>query len=357
MTNARLRFATSALIALTTSSGLACHSMGPRTVARSRFDYAAAIGDSWKRLMLLNIVKLRYADPPVFLEVASVIDQYTLEGIVNASGVFPGAIPDEDVFSATAIGRYGNRPTITYQPLYGEHFTRSLLTPVKPASVFSMVQAGWPIDAVFRACVRAMNGINAPGFSVDARPADPRWEPLLAAFRRLQLASALDLRVQREKGAERVLLVIRPGVSEELAADGRFIREALGIQPGLGELELVFGLLPRNDRELAMQTRSMLEVLGELALAIDVPAAHEADGRAAPSSRGSAAPQPGFRIHSSESRPGDAFVAVPYRDHWFWIDDRDFLSKRSFSLLILVGALAESGTPAQLPAVTISTGE
>jgi hypothetical protein len=153
-----------------------------------------------------------------------------------------------------------------------------------------------------------------------------------------------------------VLLVIRPGVSEELAADGRFIREALGIQPDLGELELVFGLLPRNDRELAMQTRSMLEVLGELALAVDVPAAHEADGRAAPSSRLSA-PQPGFRIHSSESRPGDAFVAVPYRDHWFWIDDRDFLSKRSFSLLILVGALAESGTPAQVPAVTISTGE
>ena len=51
----------------------ACHSYGARTVPRDRFDYSSAVGTSWKQQMLLNIVKMRYGEPPVFMEVASVI--------------------------------------------------------------------------------------------------------------------------------------------------------------------------------------------------------------------------------------------------------------------------------------------
>ena len=46
-------------------------SIGPATVPHDRIYYATAIGDSWKAQPLLNIVKLRCADMPVFLEVAS----------------------------------------------------------------------------------------------------------------------------------------------------------------------------------------------------------------------------------------------------------------------------------------------
>jgi hypothetical protein len=42
------------------------------------------------------------------------------------------------------------------------------------------------------------------------------------------------------------------------------------------------------------------------------------------------------------ARPADAFVAVPYRDHWFWIDDRDMLSKRLFSFIMFIFTLVET---------------
>ena len=56
-----------------------CTAIGPRTVARDRFDYINALSESWKRQMLLNLVKLRYMDALVFLEVSSVVAQYVLE--------------------------------------------------------------------------------------------------------------------------------------------------------------------------------------------------------------------------------------------------------------------------------------
>src|SRR5512144_3011650 len=62
-----------------------CMGIGPGTVARDRFDYTSAVAESWKRSMLLNIVKIRYGDAPIFLDVASIINQYQLTTDVNAS--------------------------------------------------------------------------------------------------------------------------------------------------------------------------------------------------------------------------------------------------------------------------------
>ncbi len=64
---------TIAVVLLLLAGLTGCASIGPATVARDRFDYITAISDSWKAQMLLNLVKLRYGDAPVFLDVASVI--------------------------------------------------------------------------------------------------------------------------------------------------------------------------------------------------------------------------------------------------------------------------------------------
>ena len=43
-----------------------------------------------------------------------------------------------------------------------------------------------------------------------------------------------------------------------------------------------------------------------------------------------------------------------YEGHWFWIDKRDTRTKRTLSYLLVMLALAETGTKEGLPVVTIS---
>ena len=51
-----------------------------------------------------------------------------------------------------------------------------------------------------------------------------------------------------------------------------------------------------------------------------------------------------------------AHAAVYYKGHWFWIDDRDFRSKQTFTILMILFSMMESGAQGSLPLVTIPAG-
>ena len=89
-----------------------CSGIGPLTVPRDRFDYTAAIADSWKNQMLFNMVRIRYGDAPVFMEVSSVISQYQIAGQINLGAT----VTNHPWFNSENVGATGNyvdRPTIT----------------------------------------------------------------------------------------------------------------------------------------------------------------------------------------------------------------------------------------------------
>src|SRR6516164_1714658 len=115
-----------------------CSSIGPGSVARDRFDYSASLSDSWKRQTLLNIVKLRYLDPPIFVDVGQIVSGYSLSTTASALGTvnWPSAGQAGGSVSLGAQGQYTDRPTITYTPLTGNKFIKGLMTPLTPDSVF-----------------------------------------------------------------------------------------------------------------------------------------------------------------------------------------------------------------------------
>jgi hypothetical protein len=340
-----------------------CSSVGPAVLARDRFDYSSAVADSWKRQTLLNIVKLRYLDSPIFLDVAQIVSGYQLQTTVSASGtasVDPSSVPTLGSFvNFGAQGSFTDRPTITFVPLTGDQYIRGIVTPLRPEQVFAAILAGWPPEAILVAAVNTLNGLGNQRLSgVAPRAADPRFLRVVRLMGSLQASGAIGFRFTEGKPpATRTLLFFRRAeLSERERQEIAEMRQLLNLHPETHEFEVVFGPTPASDREIAVQTRSLIQILMEAGGHVSVPASHIAEGRAMP---GLVDPPAGtetvsyMRIHSSTERSPQAFLSVPYRDHWFWLDDRDLTSKRNFALLMLLFALADTGEKKGVPLLTI----
>lgn len=336
-----------------------CASIGPTTVSRDRFEYTGAISESWKRQMLLNMIKMRYGDAPVFLDVSSVISQYQIAGQINL-----GATINNNPWSTSetlgAGGQYVDRPTITYSPVMGDKFARSMMSPIPPSAILSLLQAGYPVDLVFRILVHEINGIqNRFGGEARARTSDPEFYSLLEKMRRVQSAGGIGMRFKKIDKEEAALMVFRLKRDPETDSLVRDIRKTLGLDPEATEFRVVYGSVPRDDKEIAILTRSILEVIIDLSADIEVPDVHVKEKRVNPTfaeMAGGEKVQPLIRIQSSSEKPGDAFVLIRYRDSYFWIDDRDLRSKKIFSFLMFVFTLVETGEKGIAPVVTLPTG-
>lgn len=326
-----------------------CSSIGPGTVSRDRIDYSQSVSDSWKRLSLLNIVKLRYLDPPVAVDVGQIVSGYTLETDVSLGGTLER---DSDSLALGAAGRYTDRPTVTYTPLTGNRFLRASVTPLDPEQVFFLIQAGWPADGVLHSAVASLNGLKNQQTSLaGVTPAAPEFLRVCELLRRIQLSGAVALRIQQDTQKHETLLLTfhSQGITPETLDEIAELRRLLRLNPETHDFRLVFAATPADDREVAVITRSPLHMMGMMSAYVEVPPEHIEEGRATPG-MGTAST---FRIACSRNRPTDAFTAVAYRDRWFWIDDRDLKTKRAFSLLMMLFSLGDSGPREPLPLITI----
>jgi len=104
----------------------ACAHLGPRSVVVDRLDYNTAIADSWKEQTLLNIVKIRYEDLPIFLDVSSIVSAYSLDTGATIGGQIAGVGGAGNHGSAggsvNGTVTYSQNPTITYTPMTGDKF-------------------------------------------------------------------------------------------------------------------------------------------------------------------------------------------------------------------------------------------
>jgi len=367
-----------------------CSSIGPGTVSRDRFEYSAAIGDSWHRQALLNIVKMRYVETPIFVDVGQIVASYTLESGIGAGAEIDPSESNDDLTLLSGHASYSDRPTVTYTPLTGSRFVKSLMTPLPPASVLFVIESGWPADAVMLLSVSSINGLQNQRSTIGGTTApDAGFLRAIHLMRRLQLAGGLSLRIEEdEQRKQTVFLRILPAragaedadrdAAADTAAAAAELRRLLGLAPDANEVRIRFGRASEGGDVVAMTTRSILQLMSTMAAQIEVPAEHLAEhrvptGLAEASAAAGAAGTPdtadtadpaadaltvGARmitIHCTVERPADAFAAVQYRQHWFWIDDRDLQSKRVFAFMMMLFTLSETGEREPLPLITIPT--
>jgi hypothetical protein len=338
-----------------------CRTLGPRTVAGDRVAFSEAMSDSWKRQMLLNIVKARYVEPPTFMEVGQIVAGYTLESSISVGGTVSRI--NGDGFNIGGSASFTDRPTITYVPMTGDRYIQSLTAPLPADAVLMTIQAGWPADAIMMSSVAVINGLENERASISGvTPPSANFRKVIELMRRLQLSKSIGMRAIRDEKNKKqttLLTFATPFATDEAKADGAELLRLLRLNAKTNSFRVVFGATAANDLELAVQTRSPLQILSILAAQTDVPTEDVADGRATPGSDLVHPPNGEtslIHIHSSTSKPKDALVAVHYRDMWFFIEDRDLKSKRMFAYLELLFSIGGGSQKENLPLLTIPTG-
>ncbi len=338
-----------------------CSHFGSDKLVKNRFNYTAAIGESWKSQMLLNVVKLRYGDVPIFLTVQSVIDTNSVRTLMNANASWDDAVnPLAWIGSFGGEVEYMTSPTVTYAPMGGAQFGKQMMTPMPTASIAGLLQAGYSAEMILRLTVHAING-RQNHFGLDNEtPVDAGFYRILDLISALQANNSIGLRVSSVDGKDTVVLSIHEPRDADSRAKLDELRMLLNLDPNTLDFSVVYGAIPSSQKEIAFLTRSVMDVLVDLSGSIKVPMQHITETRAAPAKvatyAGGRTIAPLLVIHAGASKPDDAAVAVPYHDHWYWINDRDITSKSTFSFLMFIINLANSGEEDESPSIVLPTG-
>ncbi len=79
------------------------------------------------------------------------------------------------------------------------------------------------------------------------------------------------MRTKSATDKETVVIFPRSSTDEVIATPVRRVRELLGLNASAHEFSVVYGRYPGNDTEIAVLSRSMLQVLIDLASHVAVP--------------------------------------------------------------------------------------
>ena len=338
-----------------------CAQLGPQVLISGRPQYNIAVQQTGAQQLLLNIVRQRYNDPILFLDVTSISSGFSRGVNSSLLGSFG---PGSDSGVATLGGNIGENPYIFYAPNTGEKFVRQMLSPTDLRTIALLLQAGWSIERVFLLLGESANRLfNRPTGGVGGKQQNEFLE-VADALRDLQRNGQLIVGLEPgEQGSESALALI---VTSDAVNSTSYLKVCKAIEVACdGEpvhLRHAFGS-PADGKTLALATRSLFSAIYHLSRHVDAPEADVRGGVASPapdigsdSSASASALRRLFHVRSSAQDPDDASVKVFYRNTWFYIADNDQDSKTTFALLSMLITLQSGEVSGAMPIVTLPAG-
>jgi len=348
--------------------------LGPKTIRSERPDYNQQIVRSSDEQMLLNLVRLRYNETPLFLELGTVVAQYHYNASLNAAGELQ-TNPSRNQANLGLGLEYQESPTITYTPLSGDEYAERMLTPIPLDSLMLFNQTGWSEERLLLVAVQRINDVfNAPT-ATGPTPAIPpnykMFQDLAVNLRSLQTAGLAGLNWEvrdnnkTTPGRDPQFWIREPTDTDSpLAAAVTVVRRDLDLLPDLKNFRLTAFPFERQPNEIGIRCRSLLGVLYFLAQSVEVPAPHVEKGLVTVTRDEQGKPFDWSQvtgkvltIHSQKDRPDSAAIAVKYRDWWYYVADNDQNSKSTFSLLNILFSLQSASAKGKSPVLTLPVGQ
>lgn len=370
-----------------------CAQLGPEAMRASRLNYNEAVQMSDQRELLLNLVRLRYTEAPEFLQISGISTQMNFEVGASIGGEFGEVEENNSAFVApgAAVG-YSESPTITFIPRRDQEFTRQLVAPVELDSIYLLTSYGWGFDRVLILIADEINEVSnmATRESANLPKTDQQsFQKVIMLLRQLVAEGLVRVDVQRRSkvlsaqiphdsvSLEDLLKASGEGyqltqnedetgyvltkennhyvMSVGMAAWERpelmTVSRALNIKPNQPFYE-IDGKGKSQVNGLSITTRSVLGAMAYLSNAVAVPEDHaelvEATMAADP------ALQKYLNIRVSKTLGEGMYLAVRYRDYWFYLQDSDLESKRTLGLLTsLIRLTISAGGAHNVPVLTL----
>jgi len=311
----------------------ACHTVGPESIARGRAAYTDVITRTNDEQLLITLVRLRYGEATTMLMVTAVNSQVEWNiGSGIQVGVGPSNTYDGNLVPFSIDSSYRESPTISYQPLSGEHYLKELVTPISLDLFGLLVDNAADTEWMLKVLTASLAGLDNPVHYESARASQlARALELMAGLRR---AGALSFayEVDDDDEVRKVELVIdyRAEATRAQATELLELVHQPLPEPSTERLHLPLqmGRLVTGPQVLRLQTRSTLELMHLAARGVEVPEGQLQAGIAAATPAASASAF--LHVSNALEPPVDPFVAVQYRGYWFWIESNDTQSKRGF---------------------------
>jgi len=345
-----------------------CSALGPRSVIVDRGSYIDAVAQSGKEQVLNNLLRYRYGDVTAFVDLEQIVSGYSYGGTLGVN-----MLPDQFADTAEIGGtlKYEGRPTLTYLPLNGRGFYKNIMTPVPPEAVFAVLRAGWPVDLVLGTTVQKINHLsNAIGVGRHRKPPDAQFWEVVELIEKLYNEGVLDFRIDiipqsqpyadqqqpaNDPDTPRTLLWLEDSTASQISRrEIAALKSLMGLDPQLSEFEMRYARVSERPNQIVIATRSIMTILASFAAKIKIPEAHIADGRAPDSILSAGNPHGlALNIKWGKAAPDDVYVKTRYQGLWYWIDNTDYPTKRTFSFLNLLFSLSDRSETTRPPLVTI----
>jgi hypothetical protein len=396
-----------------------CGCLGPTAISLTRTRYNEVYRATNDEQLLLNIVRLRYADSPIFIDLPNITSQFEVSGRGNYSYGLDGAGPG---MSNLGFGELFVRdaPTLSYHPRGGQEIAKALLSPLS-AELFSVVNAGANIEQFLLMAVNDINDVPNATRAIAMIPSAPddnydfrRGVQLLAA---LEQRGAVELTVRkfedtdtvsdpipvgRVRGGDLVnatkenyvfraqdddrmtvrkqekTLVLRVRNQDKDSPEIQEMARVFRVKPGQTIYKIkseLSGEHPKREENVPeeldvsagdtifVNMRSMLQMAVFLSKGVCIPPEHVMNGLAPMTADGTGqlydwtnVTDGLFRVCVQSRRPKKSEVAIKYRGYWFYIAPDDVKSRAAMAIFEILFAVQESEGRPGGPLLTLPLG-
>ena len=316
------------IIAMLSVSVFACTTLGPRTMEFQRNSYTEIIALSEKQELLANIVRAKYNDPPVFLQIKTITvapslrmqSGMSLSYSANATGLDSSIGPSVE---------YKEEPRIIFAPLSGAEFANELLLPTGLMPLYLMMVNGFKFDKIANLGLVSINDISNHRAAPEHERV--RFRSVVEKIQTLIDDNVIYVSVNQNS--------IEAGLNE-LSVN---IKGENGVHPELTELMTLLNVKIENPADIKIKigqtadpnhinvhTRSILAIINYLSNYVETP---NTDKEIVWETDSYGAQNRPITIKFANQKPADAHVAVSHRGHWFFIEKSDIESQNSLYLL------------------------